>query len=82
MREMKIKSLLISIELGVMVKQVADWCRTISAGAFILGFLNPAMLGNNILINKAIWVVGIPGLCLCLLLSVAGSKFETWKKGI
>ncbi len=78
---MEIKAFLTAIELGVIVKQVADWCRTISAGAFILGYLNPAMLGNSILINKAIWVVGIPSFLLCLVLSVAGSKFEAWKKG-
>jgi hypothetical protein len=72
---------LTAIEAGVILKQVADWCRTISAGALILGYLNPALLGNSDLINKAIWMVGIPCMGLCLLFSVAGTKFEVRKKG-
>lgn len=78
---MTIKAFLTTIEGGVILKQVADWCRTISAGAIILGYLNPALLGNSVLINKAIWIVGIPGLGVCLVLSWIGAKIEALKKG-
>lgn len=75
------KAFLTKIELGVILKQIADWCRTVSAGAFILGSLNPAFLGNSLLMNKAFWVIGVPGMLACLFLSLLAAKFEAWKKG-
>jgi hypothetical protein len=68
-------------EYGVIIKQIADWCRTISAGAIILGFLNPAIMGDVELTKKAVWIVGVPTLVLCLVFSVSAAKLDSWKKG-
>jgi len=81
---MRIEAFLTAIEISVIIKQLADWCRTVSAGAIILGILNPAILGNFELTRKALWEVGLPGLALCLALSIIGAKLEsrkTTKKG-
>jgi hypothetical protein len=76
------KSLLTVVEIGVIMKQLADWCRTISAGAIILGVLNPAILGDLVLTRKALWNVGLPTLILCLICSVVAAKIELrLKKG-
>ena len=68
---------LTAVEVGVIMKQVADWCRTISAGAIILGVLNPAILGDIALSRKALWIVGLPTLALCLICSVIAVKIES-----
>ena len=75
------KAFLTAIGIGIIIKQLADWCRTISAGAIILGVLNPAILGDPELARKAIYVVGAPALALCLAFSVVGVKIDSWKKG-
>ena len=72
---------LTAYEGSVIIKQLADWCRTISAGAIILGVLNPAIMGDAELTNKAVWIVGIPALVLCLVFSFSAAKFDSWKKG-
>jgi hypothetical protein len=64
---------------GDIIKQVADWCRTISAGAIILGMLNPAIVGVPELANKAIYIMGWPGLALCLILRIIAVKTELRK---
>jgi len=68
-------------EGSVIIKQLADWCRTVSAGAIILGVLNPAIMGNAELTKKAVWTVGVPALVLCLVFSFAAAKFDSWKRG-
>ena len=40
-------------EGSVIIKQLTDWRRTISAGAIILGILNPAIMGNAELTKEA-----------------------------
>jgi hypothetical protein len=66
---------------GAIIKQVADWCRTISAGAIILGMLNPAIVGVPELANKALYIMGFPGIALCLLFTITAVRIEARKGG-
>jgi len=43
--------------------------------------LNPAIMGDAALTNKAVWIVGIPALVLCLVFSFSAAKIDSWKKG-
>ena len=72
---MKKYSVLTSLEASTIIKQVADWARTISAGAIVLGLVNPALIGEDVKI--AVWYVGFPCLLGCLSFSVIAQKMTT-----
>lgn len=79
---MQIKAILTDYQSrAIIFKQVADWFRTISAGAIILGLLNPAITGELALARKALLIIGLPALLVCLTLSIVAYVYELKGKG-
>jgi hypothetical protein len=72
-------TLLTTLLKGVIIKELADWCRTVSAGAIILGILNPTILGVPELAFKAVYVMSLPCLVACLVFRIIAVKTELRK---
>jgi hypothetical protein len=75
---MSFGTVLTQADVLVIMKHLADWARTISAGAILLGLLNPDLIGEDA--AQAITKVGLPFLVLCFIFSVLGGRIEKKKR--
>ena len=71
---MNVRAILTQADIVVIIKHIADWARTISAGAILLGLLNPDLVGQEA--ARAISKIGLPFLILCFIFSVLGRRME------